>query len=93
MPKSTFTRGYELFRARLVEMRRAAGMSQRDLAAALGREHSFAGRTELGERRVDVVEFYWICRACGVDPARAAAELMREIATMEARRGKRHGGR
>lgn len=68
-------------------------MSQRALAAALGREHSFAGRIELGEWRVDIVEFYWICRACGQDPSKAAAELMTELAAMDPEKRKRRGPR
>ncbi len=65
MEKSTFTPLYDLLRARLVEVRKSAGLTRRDLAARLGRERSFVARVEGGERRVDLVEFYWICRACG----------------------------
>ena len=49
-------------------MRKAAGLTQRQLAKRLKREHSFVSRIELGERRLDVVEFYWVCRACDQDP-------------------------
>jgi transcriptional regulator with XRE-family HTH domain len=87
MEKSTFTPLYERFRARLVAMRKKANMTQRELARRLGREHSFVSRIELGERRLDVVEFYWLCRACGFDPPKAAADLMREFARTE-----EHGG-
>lgn len=83
MRKSTFTPLYERFRARLVAMRRKADLSQRDLAQKLGREHSFVSRIELGERRLDVVEFFWVCRACGQDPASVATDLMRELGTIE----------
>lgn len=83
MRKSTFTAPYEAFKARLVAMRTASGMTQRDLARKLEREHSFVSRIELGERRLDVVEFFWVCRACGHDPAKLAADLMREFARIE----------
>lgn len=83
MEKSTFTPLYEHFREELVEMRAKGGMTQRDLARKLGREHSFVSRMELGERRLDVVEFFWVARACGRDPKRAASDLMREFARIE----------
>ncbi len=77
MDKSTFTPHYDLLRERLVELRGSAGLSQRDLAVRLGREHSFVGRVETGDRRVDLVEFFWICRACDADPEKEAASLIR----------------
>jgi len=83
MEKSTFTPLYEHFRRRLVSMREKADMTQRDLARKLGREHSFVSRIELGERRLDVVEFYWVTGALGQDPARVAADVMREFAALE----------
>ena len=61
----------------LAELRKKAGMSQRELAGKLGREYSFVAHCELGERRVDLAEFYWICKACGATPHREAAELMK----------------
>jgi hypothetical protein len=38
---------------------------------------------ELGERRLDVIEFYWLCKACGANPEKVAAELMRRLAAIE----------
>jgi transcriptional regulator with XRE-family HTH domain len=83
MEKSAFTPLAEHLRRRLVEMREKAGMTQRDLAKKLGREHSFVSRIELGERRLDVVEAFWVFRALGVDPARAMTTLMGEFAQIE----------
>lgn len=83
MEKSTFTPLYERFRQRLVELREAAGLSQRDLAARLGRERSFVGRFELGERRLDLVEVFWVLRALGQDPEVVVVDLMREFARLE----------
>lgn len=89
MEKSTFTPLYDAVRAKLVEMRRSAGLTQRQLADKLGRERSFVGRIEVGERRVDLVEFFWICRACGQDPERAGHELLKSFSRLEPRRGRR----
>ncbi|HEV2455006.1 MAG TPA: helix-turn-helix transcriptional regulator [Verrucomicrobiae bacterium] len=57
-------------------MRKKAGLTQRKLADKLRRERSFIARLELGERRLDMVEFFWICKACGVNAEIAARQLM-----------------
>ncbi|MBI4564388.1 MAG: helix-turn-helix domain-containing protein [Planctomycetes bacterium] len=67
-------------------MRKAAGLTQRALAKRLGREPSFVARLELGERRLDVLEFFWLCQACGAEPKRIFAELMNAFAASEPRR-------
>ena len=77
MKKSTHSREYEAVKAALVAMRKNAGLTQRELAERLGREHSFVWRIENGERRVDVLEFYWVCHALGIDPSRSYRGLVR----------------
>ena len=62
---------------RLIAIREGAELTQRALAERLEREHSFVAHCELGERRVDMAEFYWICKACGVSPYKEAASLMK----------------
>jgi transcriptional regulator with XRE-family HTH domain len=47
---------YEEFRARLIEAREAAGLTQREAAVRLGRSQSYVAKSESGERRVDIVE-------------------------------------
>ena len=83
MQKSTFSPHYGLFKTKLVTMRKAAGLTQRQLAKRLKREHSFVSRIELGERRLDVVEFYWVCRACDQDPKSIYDELLKEFAKLD----------
>lgn len=85
MEKSTFSPLYEVVRAHLVALRKAAGLSQRDLAERLGRERSFVARIEQSERRVDLVEFYWICRACGCEPSKTAAQVMEVVSRADRR--------
>jgi transcriptional regulator with XRE-family HTH domain len=53
-----------------------AGLTQRDLAARLKRPHSFVGRIEAGERRVDVIEFIEIARVMDVDPGQLFSKLV-----------------
>lgn len=49
--------------------RQRRGMSQRDLARALGMAQSTLSRIERGERRVSVDRLIEIARALGVRPA------------------------
>ena len=66
--KTLRSRGHKTLIGVLVAAREKAGMTQRELAARLRRPHSFVGRMEAGERRVDVVEFIEIARVLGADP-------------------------
>ena len=83
MEKSTHSPHYTVFKKRLVDLRKNMDMSQRDLAARLDVPRSFVSRIELGERRLDMVEFYWVCRGLGVDPLDIAMQLMKEFRRLE----------
>ncbi len=63
--------------AAIVGARKAAGLTQRQLAARLRRSDSFVWKIEAGERRVDVLEFLEIARAVRVDPLKLLAEVVR----------------
>jgi transcriptional regulator with XRE-family HTH domain len=54
--RSVYTELYRTMLARLRSARKAAGMTQIDVAKALRRPQSFVSNCESGERRVDVVE-------------------------------------
>ena len=41
----------------------------RDLAERLGVHHSWIGRIEQGERRLDIVEYMRLCTEIGCDPS------------------------
>ena len=43
-----------------------AELSQKELAKRLGVKRSFIGKTERGERRLDVIELQAICRILGI---------------------------
>lgn len=90
MRKTIHSKQSVVVQRKLVEMRQAAGMTHRQLAERLGREHSFVWRIEHGERRLDVVEFFAVCRALGHDAARAYGELADEFDRIEGE-GKRPG--
>lgn len=88
MTKSTHEPAYEQIKAKLVNLRKEAGLTTRSLAHRLGREHSFVTRVEQGERRLDLLEFMWFCQACGASPEKVAAELMRQMGALERKRRK-----
>jgi transcriptional regulator with XRE-family HTH domain len=54
--RSVYTPAYRRFLVRLIAARRAAGLTQVDVARALRIPQSKVSRMESGERRVDVVE-------------------------------------
>jgi len=56
-------------------MRSDAGLTQRALAEKLQMHNSMVHRSEIGDRRIDPVEFASWCRACGIDPGKAIREL------------------
>lgn len=66
--KSVHTPAYRQLIELLVKARDEAGLSQRALAAKLGCHPSWVAKVEMGERRLDVVEFVRVCRALGRDP-------------------------
>ena len=59
----------------LVEARNAAGLTQRDLAARIGRPYTVIANIERGERQIDVVEFVAIARALGLGEAELMVRL------------------
>jgi transcriptional regulator with XRE-family HTH domain len=50
----------------LRQVREEAGMTQVDVAKALGVPQSFVSKYELGERRLDLLELSDVCSAIGV---------------------------
>lgn len=51
----------------LIDQRKALGWSQQQFANALGRHQQFVSRYEIGERRLDIVEFVEIAQALKLD--------------------------
>lgn len=83
MRKTIHTRQSEIVGATLKAIREKAGLTQRELCKLLGREHSFVSKYEQGERRIDVAEFYWICRACRANAETEAKKVMKGFAELE----------
>ena len=60
---------YRRFVARLRQAREDAGLTQEAVAKLLGKSQRFVSRCEVGERRVDAVEFRDFCRAFKLPPS------------------------
>ncbi len=69
MLKTPFTSEYRQLLDGLIRSREDKGLSQRQLAEQLGVPQSAISKIEVGERRLDMVEFIVISRALGSRPA------------------------
>lgn len=83
MKKSIHSSQNDVLRSFLIQMRKKKGLSQRDLADKVQREHSFIARIELGERRLDLIEFWRYCNSCDVDPVKSCQEVMKRFNDVE----------
>lgn len=59
----------------LRKWRENAGLTQRGLAEKLKKPPSFTHKCEVGDRRIDPIELIAWCRACGLKPTAAIAEI------------------
>jgi transcriptional regulator with XRE-family HTH domain len=75
MQKSQHTRQYDELLSALRAARKAANLTQLDVAARLGTYASYVSKVESGERRLDVVELAEFCRLYGVK----VVDLLRSV--------------
>lgn len=79
MPKSLRSPRHERLLWLLVQARKARGLTQADVASALGKPQSFVAKYENGERRIDVVELIDIAHVLGASPATILSELQKVV--------------
>ena len=65
MEKTIYTRDYRAMLALLREVRKAAGVTQVELADRLGTTQSFVTKCERGDRRLDLIQVRTICELLG----------------------------
>jgi transcriptional regulator with XRE-family HTH domain len=75
MAKTLETEKHKALIALLIAKREMAGLTQTQLAEALGEYQSFVARLESGQRRVDVIELIELAGILGFD----AAQMVREV--------------
>jgi len=76
--KSVFTPYYGVLKQKVRSLRQAAKVTQRELARRLKWGQTMVARVEQGERRLDLVEFIWLCKALGVDAKKAVNDVVEE---------------
>ena len=64
----------------LIEARKTLGISQTELAARLGRRQPHVSLIEMGQRRVDVIEFIRLARALEREPSELIIKLEQRVA-------------
>ena len=77
MAKGVHDARYRRLIDRLIAARRAADLTQTDLAQRLGKPQQFVSRYEVGDRRLDAVEYVDVANAIGLDPLSLLAEALK----------------
>jgi transcriptional regulator with XRE-family HTH domain len=75
LAKPRRSKRYKALIGLLVARREAAGLTQSDLAARLGKSQSFVARLENGQRRTTVVEFMTLGKILRFDPYKVISTL------------------
>jgi transcriptional regulator with XRE-family HTH domain len=75
LAKTLRSKRYKALIGLLVVRRQAAGMTQSDLAARLGKSQFFVARLESGQRRITVVEFMTLAKILRFDPYKVISTL------------------
>lgn len=83
-PNPVFSDEYRALAEVVIQARQEAGLSQRELAARLGKAASHVSMIERGQRRIDSLELLLIAEACGVSPAALFQRISDQV--REARR-------
>lgn len=78
MPKSLHSERHQALALALAEQRRRKGLTQLQVATALGRQQPFIANIESGQRRVDVVELLDIAAVIDLDVDALIASLRRD---------------
>lgn len=76
MAKAKFSPAYNRLRRALSNARATANLKQADLAVRLGKPQSYVSKVELGERRLDVIEYADYAIALGIDPVRLLRQVL-----------------
>ena len=73
-----FSEARIVFRRLLVSKRQSLNLSQKRLADKLGVHHSMIGKIEIGDRRLEVLEFINYCQALEINPCEVLKQIKHE---------------
>ena len=73
--RSRFTDEYGLLLNRLIEARKAAEVTQEEVAAQLGKDQSHVSKCEHREREISIIDLWKWCTAIGIP----VSEFMRQF--------------
>jgi transcriptional regulator with XRE-family HTH domain len=79
MPKSVFSGAHMHLVEVLIEARKQSGLTQAQLAQAVGKDQSFISIIEGSQRRVDVLEFCALARGMQRDPLELFAAVLARL--------------
>lgn len=68
MQKTIYSDDYARLRQWLRDQREAKGLTMREIGERLDVIHSWVGKVEQGERRLDLVEYIKYCDVLGINP-------------------------
>jgi transcriptional regulator with XRE-family HTH domain len=77
LPKTIHTERHKKMRELLKDRRKDAGLTQTAVAKRLGKPPSYVAKYELGDRRLDILEFLDVAGAIGFDPQAFIRALVR----------------
>jgi transcriptional regulator with XRE-family HTH domain len=79
MPKTIFGGDHQHLVEVLIQARKAADLTQAEVAERIGRDQTFVSLIERGQRRMDVIEFIKLAKALGVEPAELFGEVLTRV--------------
>ncbi len=77
--KSIYSPAYRALLVWLRSQRTANSLTLREVGARVGQPHTWVGKVETGERRIDVAEYVRLCQAIGAEPGRGIAVVKAAI--------------
>jgi transcriptional regulator with XRE-family HTH domain len=79
MQKTIYSSEYAKLLDWLRQKRQEKQLTMRQLGKKMGIHHSWVGKVEQGERRLDIVEYLRICDALGIDPHEGLDLIVKSI--------------